>query len=125
VVNPNTPAAPTQILAGAKSVANAYLAISPDQKTLAVVATDTVLMSGPSNAPVYTGALNGGGTLAHTPSAGGLPAWYADNSGFDTSGLWSEIPPTTVLPFYLEQWQVGIPQASATIPNERYPASLP
>ncbi len=123
LVDLSNPGSPTQILTGAKSIANAYLAISPDQQTVAVVAADTVDIAFPSTAPVYTGPINGGSAISHTPSAGGLPAWYADGSGFDTSGTRSEIPGTSQP--YLEQWQLGMPNAIATIDGEHHPASLP
>jgi hypothetical protein len=123
VVDFGNPGSPTQILVGATSNANAFLAIAPDQKQVAVVATDTLLIGNPSNALVYTGTLNGGAASAHDPSAGGLPAWTADSKGFDTSGLWSEIPGVDFPK--LEQWQIGMPHAIASIDGEHHPASLP
>jgi hypothetical protein len=123
LVDLSNPGSPTQILMGAKSIANAYLAISPDQQTVAVVAADTVDIGNPSNAPVYTGSISGGSAISYTPSAGGLPAWYADSSGFDTSGPRSEFP-SAPQP-YLEQWQLGMPNATAKSDGEHHLASLP
>jgi hypothetical protein len=123
LVDLGNPGSPTQILTGAKSIANAYLAISPDQQAVAVVADDTVDIAFPSNAPVYTGPINGGPAISHSPSAGGLPAWYADSSGFDTSGTRTEFPDAPQP--YLEQWQLGMPQAIAKLDGDHHPASLP
>jgi hypothetical protein len=124
VVDLTTPgASPTQILTGAKSNASAHLAISPDQKSVAVVATDALINANPSNPLVYTGSISGGAASAHDPSGGGLPAWNADSNGFDTSGLWDDIPGATSP--HLEQWQVAMPHVVATIDAEHHPASLP
>lgn len=73
--------------------------------------------------PFYTGLLSGGAATKHDPSAGGLPAWYADSTGFDTSALWSEI--CGALSPELEQWQVAVPSAVGTLTRARHPASLP
>lgn len=123
MVNLGNAGSPTQILVGATSNANAYLAISPDQKTVALVTTDSLLIGNPSSPLVYTGSSSGGTASAHDPSAGGLPAWNADSKGFDTSALWSEVP--GVDSPSLEQWQVGMPHAAALIDGEHHPASLP
>jgi hypothetical protein len=123
VVDASNPGTPTQILGGAVSNSNAYLAISPDQKSVAVVATDSLTIADPSNALVYTGSMSGGGANPHDPTAGGLPAWYADSKGFDTSGLWSEIP-GAVSP-YLLQWQAGMPHTIGKVDGAHHPASLP
>ncbi|HEX5440477.1 MAG TPA: hypothetical protein VFW76_06305, partial [Ktedonobacterales bacterium] len=61
----------------------------------------------------------------HDPSAGGLPAWYADSTGFDTSALWSEVPGVDFP--VLEQWQVAAPSSVGTVTGTgaHHPASLP
>ena len=123
VENLSNPSSPTPILAGAKSNANAFLAISPDQKSVAVVATDSLLIGDPSSALVYTGFMGGGAASILDPSAGGLPAWYADSTGFDTSGLWKDTPDAEQP--YLLQFQLGMPHAVGNISGEHHPASLP
>jgi hypothetical protein len=125
VVATNNPGTPTQILAGAVSNANAYLAIAPDQKQVAVVASNSLLIGIPSTPDplIFTGFLNGGAATKHDPSAGGLPAWYADSTGFDTSALWSETPGVDFP--VLQQWQVAAPSAVGTVTGAHHPASLP
>lgn len=123
VMDVNNPGSPTPILGGAVSNSNAYLTISPDQQSVAVVATDTLTIADPSNALVYTGSIGGGAVSSHNPAAGGLPAWYADSQGFDTCGLWGEIPGATS-PFVM-QWQTSLPNAVGKIDGAHHPASLP
>ncbi len=125
VVTINNPGTPTPILAGAVSNANAYLAIAPDQKQVAVVASNSLLIGIPSTPDplVFTGFLSGGAATKHDPSAGGLPAWYADSTGFDTSALWSETPGVDFPE--LQQWQVAAPSAVGTVTGAHHPASLP
>jgi hypothetical protein len=126
VVDLTTPgASPTQILLGAQSDADAFLAIAPDQQRVAVVAIDVLELQGqlPPTSLVYTGALNGGAASSYTPSAGGLPAWSADSTGFDASEAESEIPGW--LSPRMDRWQVGTPTSVASIDGEHHPASLP
>lgn len=125
VVAINNPGTPTPILAGAVSNANAYLAIAPDQKQVAAVASNSLLIGIPSTPDplVYAGFLNGGAATKHDPSAGGLPAWYADSTGFDTSALWSEVPGVDFP--VLQQWQVAAPSSVGTVTGAHHPASLP
>lgn len=125
VVAINNPGTPATILAGVVSNANAYLAIAPDQKQVAAVASNSLLIGIPSTPDplVYTGFLSGGAATKHDPSAGGLPAWYADSTGFDTSALWSEVPGVDFP--VLEQWQVAAPSAVGTLTGAHHPASLP
>jgi hypothetical protein len=124
VVSTSNPGTPTQILTGVVSNANAYLAIAPDQKQVAVVASNSLLI-GVASTPdplVFTGYLSGGAATKHSPSAGGLPAWYADSTGFDTSALWSEVPGVDFP--VLEQWQVAALSAIGTVTGAHHPASL-
>ena len=125
VVTFSSPGTPTPILTGAVSNANAYLAISPDQKRVAVVASNSLLIGVPATPDphVYTGSLSGGAATPHDPSAGGLPAWYADSTGFDTSALWSEVPGVDFP--QLQQWQVAAPSTVGSITGAHHPASLP
>ncbi len=125
VVAISSPGTATPILAGAVSNANAYLAIAPDQKQVAAVASNSLLIGVPSTPDplVYTGFLSGGAATKHDPSAGGLPAWYADSTGFDTSALWSETPGVDFPE--LQQWQVAAPSAVGTVTGAHHPASLP
>lgn len=125
VVAFNNAGTPTPILGGAVSNANAYLAISPDQKQVAVVASNSLLIDIPSTPDpfVYTGSLSGGAATKHDPSGGGLPAWYADSTGFDTGALFKEVPNVTSA--VIEQWQVAAPSAVGTVPDAHHPASLP
>jgi hypothetical protein len=51
-----------------------------------------------------------------------LPAWNADSKGFDTSGLWEEIPGVDMP--QLEQWQVAMPHVVATIDGGASPGEL-
>lgn len=123
VVAFTNPTAPTPILAGIKTNANAHLAIAPNQKDIAVVATDSLLIGYPSSPSVYTGAISGGAVSTLGPAAGGLPAWHADSIEFDASNLWGEIPDTQFPA--LEHYQLGVSTAVGTIPGAHHPASLP
>jgi hypothetical protein len=113
----------TQILIGAVSNFNAMIAIAPNQKMVAVVATDQLDDSSPSNPSVYAGPTGGSAISTYTPGAGGLPAWYSDSAGFDTSALWSELPsnPNT----NLLQWKLSMSTFTGQIAGGHHPASLP
>lgn len=125
MVATGNPATPASILSGAISNANAYLAIAPDQKQIAVVASNSLVIGVPSTPDplVYTGFLGGGAATTHNPSSGGLPAWYADSTGFDTSALWSEVPGVD-FPM-LQHWLVASPSDVGTVTGAHHPASLP
>lgn len=118
----SAPNAQVQILLGAKSNANAYLALAPNQKNVALVATDSLLIGFPSSAFVYTGALAGSAAATLSPQAGGLPAWYADSTGFDASQRDGEVPGTT---FDIERFQLGASTPVGVISKAHHPASLP
>jgi hypothetical protein len=120
------PTSPTPILGGAESNFNAYVTISPNQQSVAVVATDTLpdtASGNSSNALVYTGSLSGGAASSHSPAAGGPPAWTADSTSFDTGGWGKEFAgaPTP----YLLHWQTNTANPVGQLDGAHHPASLP
>jgi hypothetical protein len=114
----------TQILTGAVSNFNAFIAIAPDQTNAAVVATDQLDISSPSYPSVYVGPITGSAISTYTPGAGGLPAWYSNSGGFDTSALWGELPGTPVTQ-HLLQWNLSSPTFTGQVAGGHHPASLP
>jgi len=111
---------PTPILIGAQSSEDAYVAIAPDQKDVVVAAT--MPFGQPLTAPVYWGTVAGGAASSLSPSAGGLPAWYADSTGFAASQAGGEIPDGGL---DIEQYQLGVPNAVGQIATADHPTSLP
>jgi hypothetical protein len=111
---------PIPILTAAPSDANAYLRISPDDLLVALVAQPVGQLVLPT---VYTGRITGVGTTAsYAPAAGGLPAWTADSQGFAASQAGGEMPGTNL---DIEQYTVGVPNATSTVGTAHHPASLP